>query len=135
MNNSIEFITMRDRELFEAYRSALRRSNIRSHKEAIQAAINTTTSRFWISPFQAYRCILKLQKGQKPGMRGIRQKMINDLYNVFSDMSNNRREFKGCSTYFIVGFAVNHSAPGFYISYHRASAIISRMNRERRYER
>lgn len=134
MNNNIEFISMRDRELFEAYRSALRRSDIRSHKEAIHAAINSPTSRFWISPFQAYRCILKLQKGQKSCMRGIRQKMISDLYQVFLEMSNNRREFKGCSTYFITGFAVNHSAPGFYISYHRASAIISRMNRERKHE-
>ena len=45
-----------------------------------------------------------------------------------------KREFRGCSTYIITSFAVFQEAPEFYLSHSRALAIISKINREKRYE-
>lgn len=131
MNNSIDFIPARDNELYMAYKRAFRRSDIRSHQQAIEAAINSPTSRFWISTFQAYREILKIKKGKPTEeMRGIRKKMIQRIYAIYKELEE-KPTFRECSTYFITSFAVQQAAPEFYISYSRALAIISRINRER----
>lgn len=132
MNNSIDFIPERDKELYEAYRKALWMKDVRSQEEAIRVAIRSRTSRFWISTFRAYRGILSIKKGKsRKGTRSIRQKMIEDIYERYKKLEE-RNEFRGSSTYFITSFAIYQEAPGFYISYSRALAIISRMNRERR---
>ena len=57
--------------------------------------------------------------------------MINDIYERVKELSE-RREFKGCSIFFITSFAVFQEAPSFYISYSRALSIISKLKRERR---
>lgn len=134
MNNCIEFIPVRDRELYNAYKTAFRRPDVKSHKQAIQAAIKSGTSRFWISTFQAYREILKIKKGKPTGcVRTVRKRMIQKIYSAYQELEK-KPAFRGCSTFFITSFAVQREAPEFYISYSRALAIISRINRERRNE-
>ena len=134
MHNVVDFIPERDRELYGRYREALRSKDTRSHQEAIEIAIHSPASRFYISIFQAYRGILRIKKGlRKEGGRVIRNKMIHDIYERYKKLEA-KREFRGCSTYFITSFAVYQEAPEFYLSYSRALAIISRINRERRNE-
>lgn len=132
MVNGVDFIPERDMELYEAYRRALKMREVRSHREAVIRAISSSASRFWISTLQAYRGILLIKKG-KPRDKGrpVRNRMIDDIYKVYKELEG-KREFKGSSVYFITSFAVHQEAPGFYISYSRALAIIHRINRERR---
>ena len=81
---------------------------------------------------QAYRGILLIRKGKtKEKGRSIRNKMIDDIYEIYKELEK-KREFKGSSVYFITSFAVYQTAPCFYISYSRALAIIQRINRERK---
>lgn len=132
MNNHVDFIPERDKELYEAYRKAMRDRSVKSHQEAIEMAINSKASRFYISTFQAYRGILRIRRGEKKeGTRPVRDRMINDIYERVKELSG-RREFKGCSIFFITSFAVFQEAPSFYISYSRALSIISKLKRERR---
>ena len=133
MNNNIEFIPERDLELFNAYKDALRSADVRSHQQAILKAIKTPTSRFWVSTFQAYRSILRLRKGENMGAatRDTRRDMFLSIYERYKAIEK-KPEFRGCSTYFIVSFAVQQQAPEFYISYSRASAIITKMKKQAR---
>ena len=132
MVNGVDFIPERDMELYEAYRRALKMREVKSHREAVMRAISSHASRFWISTLQAYRVILLISKGKtKEKGRSIRNKMIDDIYEIYKELEK-KREFKGSSVYFITSFAVYQTAPCFYISYSRALAIIQRINRERK---
>lgn len=92
MNNCIEFIPVRDRELYNAYKTAFRRPDVKSHKQAIQAAIKSETSRFWISTFQAYREILKIKKGKPTGcVRTVRKRMIQKYIQPIRSWKRNPR--------------------------------------------
>ena len=62
-------------------------------------------------------------------MRSIRKKMINDIYEKYKELES-KPTFSGCSTFFLVQFAVEQQAPEFYLSYNRAVAIITRIKRE-----
>ncbi len=135
MGTGIDYIPERDRELYAAYKKALARKDVKSHKEAIQVAVKSTASRFWISTLQAYRGILLLRKGVvRTGTRSIRDKMINDIYKIYQKLEC-KREFRDNSVFFITSFAVNQEAPEFYISFSRALAIIQRFNKEKRHGR
>ena len=124
MVNGVDFIPERDMELYEAYRRALKMREVKSHREAVMRAISSHASRFWISTLQAYRGILLIRKGKtKEKGRSIRNKMIDDIYEIYKELEK-KREFKGSSVY--------QTAPCFYISYSRALAIIQRINRERK---
>lgn len=132
MVNGVDFIPERDMELYEAYRRALKMREVKSHREAVMRAISSHACRFLISTLQAYRGILLIRKGKtKEKGRSIRNKMIDDIYEIYKELEK-KREFKGSSVYFITSFAVYQTAPCFYISYSRALAIIQRINRERK---
>lgn len=132
MNNEIYFIPERDEELYRAYKEALSDRSVTSQRMAVERAIATPTSRFWISVPRAYRYILRLKKGKPLGdQRDVRHEMMMEIYERYRRLEG-RREFKGSSVYFITSFAVFQEAPGFYISYSRALSIVSRINRERR---
>lgn len=128
-----ELITSRNMELYEAYRNAFRSPEIRSHQQAIEQATQSPSSRYWISTLQACRYIIRLKKGIPiKSVNELKKKMILSIFEVYKTLER-KPEFKGCSTYFITSFAIQKAAPEFYISYHRALAIISKMNRERRH--
>lgn len=128
-----ELITCRNKELYEAYRNAFRKPEVRSHQQAIIEATVSHSSRYWISTLQACRYIIKLKKGLPiKSVNELKKKMILSIYEVYKILEK-KPEFKGCSTYFITSFVIQKGAPEFYISYHRALAIISKMNRERKH--
>lgn len=52
----------RDRCLYAAYLDALHKPEIKGHRQAINKALASPTSRFWISPLQAYRYIMRMKK-------------------------------------------------------------------------
>jgi hypothetical protein len=134
MRGNIDFISLRNRELHEAYKRAFSDRDVRSHTQAIKRAIESPCSRFWVSTWQAYREILRLEKGMNHplNMKPERVEMMDLIYKNYLSLKN-KREFEGCSVYFITSFAVGFPAPKFFISYSRALTIITRYNRRGKY--
>lgn len=122
----------RDRCLYAAYLEALRDPNVKGHRQAINKAIASPTCRFWISPLQAYRYIMRVKKQEeRPLATGeIRRRIMGEVFRLYEEMRE-KRAFKGCSVYFIASFLVHHEAPEFYLSYDRAYCIINKMKRKR----
>lgn len=129
--SSPSYIHARDMELFLRYYEAIKKDDSITNQKAIEIAIKSPTSKFWVSPFQVYREILNIVNGRKqpPAMRSIRKRMINDIYERYKELES-KPTFRGCSTFFLVQFAVELPAPEFYLSYNRALAIIARIKRE-----
>ena len=130
MSNNVDFIRARDEELYSAYKECLRKKEVRSHQKAIEMAIKSPTSRFWISIFWTYKEILRLKRG-KPIMhiRSDRKRMVEKIYDIYQSLEQ-RPEFRRSSPFFIVSFAIQQPAPEFYISYSRALTIISKMRND-----
>lgn len=133
-------IHQRDEELYQAYKHAFLQPGM-THRQAIHQAINTPTSRYWVSPSYIYRDILSRIRGynakadpasrRKHGCRPSRHNLYDELYTIYRRLSR-QRYFRGCSTYFLISFVVNRPAPQFYISYVRARNIIARKRKEAR---
>lgn len=127
------FFEERDNALYDAYVTALRQPGVKSHQQAIETAINSPTSRFWISPFRAYREILWRKNGYRPhgGISKNRRALVDDLYSEYLRLRD-RHMFRGCSTFFIIQFVVGMPAPGgFYMSATTAERIIYRKRCEK----
>lgn len=132
-------IHQRDEELYQAYRKAFSQKGM-THNKAIRTAINTPTSRYWVSPAYVYREILARFRGyhtkydHHPGRKNplpCRIHMYDELFNIYKQLSR-KHYFKGCSTYFLVTFVVNHPAPSFHVSFRQAQRIISKKRKEAR---
>jgi hypothetical protein len=128
----LTFLEERDEALFVAYKNALRQPDCKSHQQAIDMAINSPTSQFWISPFRAYREILWRKRGNRPSkMNACRRLLVEDLYKAYLRIKE-QPTFRGCSTFFISQFAVGCAAPrGFYMSTRSAIRIINRKRHEK----
>lgn len=128
----LTFIQERDEALYIAYVNALRRPDVKSHQQAIEIAINSPTSQFWISPLRAYREILWCKNGKRVvKAKDHHKRLIEDLYAEYLRLSD-KPMFRGCSTLFVSQFAVcSNSAKGFYISRITAKRIINRKRREK----
>ena len=130
--DELTFLEERDEALFVAYKNALRQLDCKSHQQAIDMAINSPTSQFWIEPYRAYREILWRKNGRRPfGVKQYRKMLIDDLYAAYVKLKS-QPMFRGCSTFFISQFAVGCTAPrGFYISTRSAIRIINRKRHEK----
>ncbi|WP_300877898.1 hypothetical protein [uncultured Bacteroides sp.] len=126
----------RDRCLYAAYLEALRDPDVKGYRQAINKAIASPTCRFWISPLQAYRYIMRIKKQENRPIAtgGTRKRIMEEVYRLYEEMSENRA-FKGRSVYFIASFLVHHEAPEFYLSYDRAYFIINKMKKRKHSER
>lgn len=111
--------------LWKAYKEALKRPEIRSHEDAVRAAMNSPSPRFWISTKEAARQIARLERGQNTTYRinSCKQEIIKEVYKRYLRLK--RGFLKGSSIYMITSFAVMSEAPKMYISYNRARIIIS----------
>ena len=128
--DELTFLEERDEALFIAYKNALRQPDCKSHQQAIDMAINSPTSQFWISPFQAYREILWKKKGVRPNhIRPLRKDLVNALYQRY-ELLCSKPTFRGCSTFFVAQFAMYESAPKFFLSTRSAIRIINRKRNE-----
>ena len=134
-------IHQRDEELYLAYKKAFSQPNT-THIQAVQAAIHTPTSRYWVSPYYVYRDIRSRLRGyrtkydpvsrrKKP--RAVRATMYDELFQIYKSLTR-QRYFRGYSTYFLVSFVINHQAPCFYIELRHAQRIIARMRKEAHYK-
>lgn len=108
----------------KAYRNALSRKDIHSHNEALEAAMKSPADRYWVSVFQAYRYILLYRKGVLPRSQS-KRRLVSDLHVEYERLAA-KPTFKGCSTFFIVQFAVGMPAPEFYLSRRTARRIIEK---------
>lgn len=130
--SELAFIEERDEALYQAYVTALRQPDVRSHQQAIEVAINSPTSQFWVSPIQAYREILWKKKGVRPNhIRPLRHDLVDELYDRYNELSQ-KPTFRGCSTFFITQFSLQSRASKFFISMRSAVRIINRKRREKR---
>lgn len=115
----------RSTAFYKAYKKALSSKDVHSHNEALLVAISSPADRFWVSVFQAYRYILLYKKGVLPSSES-KRKLVSDLYAEYEKLAK-RSMFSGCSTFFIVQFAVGMPAPEYYMSYRTARRIIERI--------
>ena len=128
----LTFIKERDDALYQAYVTALRQPDVKSHQQAIQVAVNSPTSQFWIEPYRAYLEILWLENKRRPKpIRSYRKQLVEDLYAAYISVKN-LPLFKGCSILFISQYAVGLPARSFYMSEITAKRIINRKRREKR---
>ena len=126
------FIEERDEALYQAYVTALRQPDVKSHQQAIQVAVNSPTSQFWIEPYRAYLEILWLENKRRPKpIRSYRKQLVEDLYAAYLSVKD-LPLFKGCSILFISQYAVGLPARSFYMSEITAKRIINRKRREKR---
>jgi hypothetical protein len=129
--NELTFFEERDEALFVAYKNALRQPDVKSHQQAIQVAISSPTSQFWIEPYRAYLEILWRKRNRRPHqISATRKCLVDDLYNEYLKLKE-QPLFRGCSTYFISQFAACRPARGFYISELTATRIIHRKRHEK----
>jgi hypothetical protein len=129
--NELTFFEERDEALFVAYKNALRQPDVKSHQQAIQVAISSPTSQFWIEPYRAYLEILWRKRNRRPHqISATRKILVDDLYNEYLKLKE-QPLFRGCSTYFISQFAACRPAKGFYISELTATRIIHRKRHEK----
>ena len=127
----LTFITERDDALYQAYVTALRQPDVKSHQQAIQVAVNSPTSQFWIEPYRAYLEILWLENKRRPKpIRSYRKQLVEDLYAAYLSVKD-LPLFKGCSILFISQYAVGLPARSFYMSEITAKRIINRKRREK----
>lgn len=124
-----EYYRERDEAFYRAYREALSRRDVRTHEDALRAALHSHTSQHWIPPFQAYRRILSCRKGVYPKSER-KRRLAESLYREYLQVCQ-VWYFKDCSTYFKAQFAVGRPADGFYISMRTARRIIERKRHEK----
>lgn len=128
----LTFIKERDDALYKAYVTALRQPDVKSHQQAIEVAVNSPTSQFWIEPYRAYLEILWREKNCRPKpIRSYRKQLVDDLYEAYLSVKN-LTLFRGRSILFISQYAVGLPARSFYMSEITAKRIINRKRRERR---
>lgn len=122
--------------LYAAYRKACRRSDVRSHKEAIVAAVNSPSPSFGITPGEAYRQVLRLLKGRPPSYKegSVRRKIAFDLFDEYNRLRATPT-FRDVTIEYLASFVALSGAPKFYMSYSRARKIIDAMKKKRRNER
>ena len=128
----LTFIKERDDALYKAYVTALRQPEVKSHQQAIEVAVNSPTSQFWIEPYRAYLEILWREKNCRPKpIRSYRKQLVDDLYAAYLSVKD-LPMFKGYSILFISQYAVGLPARSFYMSKITAKRIINRKRREKR---
>lgn len=132
-------IQQRNAELFGAFKKAMSQSGI-TFDQAVEAAINSPTSRYWVSPNYVYRDIKARLRGyataydpsaRRKKVRSCKETMYDELWELYQKLSE-KAYFKGSSTYFLVSFVVNQKAPRFYLSHRQGLSIIRKMLKENR---
>ena len=128
----LTFFEERDEALYQAYVTALHQPGVKSHQQAIEVAINSPTSQFWIEPYRAYLEILWRNRNSRPYRIGKHRKdLVDDLYREYLSLKDTPL-FRDTSTYFVSQFAAGKPARGFYLSMRSAVRIINRKRREKR---
>lgn len=123
-------IYKRDEELYKAFLRAYSLPKV-SYREAINIAIHTQTSKYWLSEYSTWREFLSRERGtvwNGKWRKSCRLDAVYEqLYRQYIALRNGG--FHNKSSFFIVCFLINRPASGFFISYYHARKIIHRMRK------
>ena len=115
----------RDQALIKAYKQALVEHqgtvNQMPLNTFVLKVINSGAPRYFISEEQAAKIINKMELGIKPKKTNEKQKLCDDLYSRYLEVS---KQMEGCFKYCIIEKVVNSPAKSFYITAQRALNII-----------
>lgn len=125
---AFEEIYKRDEELYKAFLRAYSLPHV-TYREAINIAIHTQTSRYWVSEYSTWREFLHREYGTawKKKNSSRLEPIYSYLYEQYLSLRNGT--FRNKSKFFIVCFLINRPASGFYLSYYQARKIIHRMRK------
>lgn len=110
----IDFIDQRNKELMQAFRSAIMKPHNKDLNIIFAEVVNTPCSRFWVSEERAMAVVSALDSGQDilDSMRPLKKEMFTEIYKRVRRM---RSSHKKMSTFDIVFEVVNSEAPKFYL--------------------
>ena len=115
----------RDNELYAIYRRFMKEINV-THAKAVELAVKSPASRYWVSPNYLYREIRRREAGNemKEKSRTMRKSSVYDsLYSDYLTIRE-RPTYCGLSKLALCDLLVNRPAPSFFISEKRADEII-----------
>lgn len=118
--NISDYTDERNAELRNAFFSQLGYS---TSAEALQKAVKTPSSRFWVDPDRARDIISRIEKDPKSTHRMYpqRKRMYEALYHRYREMN---RQFPGQSKIQTVTMAVYSQAPEFFLTPSAARRIV-----------
>ncbi len=115
----------RDYELYAAYRRFMNEINV-THAKAVELAVKSPASRYWVSPNYLYREIRRREAGKETEKKS-RTMRKSPLYDrLYSDYLTIRERptCRGLSKLALCDLLVNRPAPSFFLSEKRADEII-----------
>ena len=117
----------RDKAFYEAYRKAWD-NGAKSYGEAVTMAINSPTTRLWISERYLYLVINTMKRqGRKQSSRG---SLYDRLYERYKWMKQTIARHRATDAY-IVRSLIYMPTKGFHISRKTADRILKRMRRQK----
>lgn len=111
-------------DLLRAFNQIRRERELTSIIEGVALAIESPSSRFWVTPEQASREIKRMERGEtSQKMSLLRKQMFEELYDRYS-AARMQSEFAYKSVTYICSFIVMQPAPRFYIKLSSAIKMI-----------
>lgn len=121
------FIEERDREFYMRYRKAWD-EGARTHGEAVSMAIDSPTTRLWVSERYLYLVILGMKRsGRRESTRG---GLYDRLYEQYRRMKQTLPRHRATDAY-IIRSLIYRPAKGFPISRKTAERIVKRMRKRK----
>lgn len=102
-------------DLNRAFKAAQRHHNFPTQAETMEYAVNTPSSRFWVSAERLKEVIYKIESGKDYSKTILRKEMYDELYRRYLQCRNNP-ENKHLSKIDICYNIVYSTAPKFYIT-------------------
>lgn len=113
---------MRNMELLRAFRRELRQPGEIKLFEVVHRAVNSPTSRFWVSEDRAFSVISSMKKGKSiENMIATKREMYTEIY---ARVTKLMEEKTGISLIDAVTKVVNSPAPQFYLTVGSAVVIL-----------
>lgn len=130
--NIFEYRQARDKNLMETYLHNLRLAKYPiSLIDVLTNTVNSTSTRFWVSPERACRIISqKLKTGELKISGKNKRKMMEDLFDLVMEMRGDQ-QYKHASISLLVSIAVEQPAPRFYLTPESAKSIICEIRKRR----
>lgn len=126
--NVSHFATIRNRELYKAYRNACSNAKHINRHEICRTVANTPCFRFWVSEERALYVITNMYKGQYilDNMKPLKREMYIE---IFKRVDTLRHQNPKTSLYDLVFQVVNSPAPKFYMTPESIIIIIWRIKK------
>lgn len=117
-----EYQEQRDRDLLRAFREQLAQKDAKNIWDALERAVNSPASRFWVSEYRAASVIAAMMRGADISrMTKMKQEMFTEIYSRVKVLMQKRPKDNLLD---IVCSVVNSPAPKFYLTRGSANVII-----------